>query len=123
MPFEYGQQAGQINSAAISFYYWGVDHGRWHPLGTGYRPRPGDVAVYGLDLSDDSAAHVAVVTSYQAGDRGPNVVNGDGDRTGFSVVESGTDQYYSDTEGTTTGSLVGYVAPLPPTRQHCSSHA
>jgi flagellum-specific peptidoglycan hydrolase FlgJ len=34
-------------------------HGRWHPLGDGYIPQPGDWAVY------DS--HVAVVTSYSGG--------------------------------------------------------
>ncbi len=67
VPFQYGQQAGQISSAAISFYYWGVHHGTWHPAGSGYQPGPGDVAVYGLDTSAGSAAHVAVVTGYQAG--------------------------------------------------------
>ena len=34
-------------------------HGRWHPLGDGYIPRPGDWAVYD--------GHVAVVTSYSGG--------------------------------------------------------
>jgi flagellum-specific peptidoglycan hydrolase FlgJ len=34
-------------------------HGRWHPLGDGYTPQPGDWAVY-----DE---HVAVVTSYSGG--------------------------------------------------------
>lgn len=115
VPFEYGQQAGQISSAAISFYFWGVNHGTWHPAGSGYSPSPGDVAVYGLDVSTDSAAHVAVVTGYQAGDRGPDVVNGDGDRTGFSVVETGTDQYQADTGSGSAAPLAGYVAPLPPT--------
>ena len=128
VPFEYGQQAGQISSAAISFYFWGVSHRTWHPVGSGYRPSPGDVAVYGLDLANDSAAHVAVVTGYQAGDRGPDVVNGDGDRTGFSVVETGTDQYQADTGSKNTGSndtgpLAGYVAPLPPAGQHGSSRS
>lgn len=121
VPFEYGQQAGQINSAAISFYFWGVGHGTWHPVSSGYHPSPGDVAVYGLDLSDDSAVHVAVVTGYQSGERGPDVVNGDGDRTGFSVVETGTDQYEADTGSNDTGPLAGYVAPLPPTGAHGSS--
>ena len=118
VPFQYGQQAGQISSAAISFYFWGVGHGAWRPASSGYRPSPGDVAVYGLDLRGGSAAHVAVVTGYQAGDRGPDVVNGDGDRTGFSVVETGTDQYQADTGSSTTGPLAGYVAPLPPASGH-----
>lgn len=34
-------------------------HGRWHPLGDGYLPRPGDWAVYD--------GHVEVVTSYSGG--------------------------------------------------------
>ena len=34
-------------------------HGRWHPLADGYRPQPGDWAVY--------AGHVAVVTGYSGG--------------------------------------------------------
>jgi flagellum-specific peptidoglycan hydrolase FlgJ len=34
-------------------------HGRWHPLGNGYTPQPGDWAVYD--------GHVAVVTSYSGG--------------------------------------------------------
>jgi flagellum-specific peptidoglycan hydrolase FlgJ len=34
-------------------------HGRWHPLGDGYQPRPGDWAVYD--------GHVEVVTSYSHG--------------------------------------------------------
>ena len=34
-------------------------HGRWHPLGDGYLPQPGDWAVYD--------GHVAVVTSYSGG--------------------------------------------------------
>lgn len=115
VPFQYGQQAGQISSAAISFYFWGMNHGTWHPAGTGYRPSPGDVAVYGLDVPGGTAGHVAVVTGYQTGDRGPDVVNGDGDRTGFSVVETGTDQYEADTGSSDAGPLAGYVAPLPPT--------
>ena len=48
-----------------------------------------------------------------AGRPGPDVVNGDGDRTGFSVVETGTDQYRADTPG--GGSpLSGYASPLTP---------
>jgi hypothetical protein len=104
---------GDLNSSSYSFYLWGVDHATWHPAGGGYAPRPGDVAVYGLDTATMSAAHVAVVTGYTAGDRGPDVVNGDGDRTGFSVVEAGTDQYQADTHGGGEP-LSGYVSPSSP---------
>jgi hypothetical protein len=37
-------------------------------------------------------------------------VNGDGERTGFSVVETGNDQYKADLTGN-GGLLAGYVSP------------
>jgi CHAP domain-containing protein len=111
--FTYELAPGDINAASASFYVWAVDHGTWHPAGAGYTPQPGDIAVYGLDTTTDTAAHVAVVTGYTPGARGPDVVNGDGDRTAFSVVETGTDQYRADTHG--GGSpLSGYASPLTP---------
>jgi hypothetical protein len=103
---------GDINSSAASFYEWGVRHGTWHPIGSGYVPQPGDVAVYGLDTSSLVASHVAIVVSSKAGQRGPDVINGDGDRTGHSVVETGTDQYKADTSGT-PATLSGYTSPTP----------
>jgi hypothetical protein len=103
---------GDLDSSSASFYVWGIDHGTWHAVGSGYIPQPGDVAVYGLNAATLVAAHVAVVTGYTAGDRGPDVVNGDGDRTGFSVVETGTDQYQADTRGGEP--LSGYVSPTAP---------
>ncbi len=110
--FVYGFGPNDINAASVSFYYWGVAHHRWHPVGSAYVPEPGDVAVYGLDLATSEAQHVAVVVNYSPGARGPDVVNGDGDRTGFSVVETGTDQYKADITGN-GGQLAGYVAPPP----------
>jgi hypothetical protein len=53
---------------------------------------------------------VAVVTADTARQRGPDVVNGDGDRTGFSVVETGTDQVQADV-GHDDSTLAGYVSP------------
>ena len=108
--FTYQFINGDINSSSASFYEWGVAQGTWHPVGGGYVPQPGDVAVYGLDAATLTAAHVAVVTSFTPGDRGPNVVNGDGDRTGFSVVETGTDQVYADTSSR-SARISGYVSP------------
>jgi hypothetical protein len=101
---------GDLNSSAASFYEWGLSKGTWHPVGSGYVPRPGDVAVYGLNPADLVAAHVAVVIGYQAGDRGPTAVNGDGDLTGFSVVEVRTDEYVADTHPD-GAPLSGYVSP------------
>ncbi len=109
--FDYGGADGEINGAAASFYLWGVRQGTWHPISSGYVPQPGDVAVYGLDAPAASADHVALVVSVQSGESGPNVVNGDGNRTGFSVVETAVDQYASDAQGA-GGSLSGYVSPI-----------
>jgi hypothetical protein len=109
----YGYSPGEINGAAISFYGWGVANGEWHPATSGYVASPGDVAVYGLSLgADPSAVHVAIVTDDAPGQPGPDVVNGDGDRTGFSVVERGTDQAIADA-GNGNSVLAGYVSPPP----------
>jgi CHAP domain len=108
--FTYALTTGDLNSAAYSFYAWGEAQGTWHAVDSGYVPSPGDVAVYGLDLSAGTAVHVAVVTGYTAGKQAPDVVNGDGDRTGFSVVEAATGQRDADTHG--GGPLSGYVAPV-----------
>jgi hypothetical protein len=108
----YGFGSDEINAGAASFYEWGVAHGTWHPASSGYRAAAGDVAVYGLDLSTSaSAAHVAIVTADPAGQDGPDVINGDGDRTGFSVVETGTDQLRADAGHGQGAPLAGYVSP------------
>ncbi|MCK4177784.1 CHAP domain-containing protein [Aciditerrimonas ferrireducens] len=110
----YGDGPGELNGAAASFVAWGEAHGTWHPLGTGYRPEPGDVAVYGYDPATGTAVHVAIVVADPDGPRFPDVVNGDGDSTGFSVVERGSRQFWADTTaGTVIGPLSGYVAPTP----------
>jgi len=109
--FTYGYRPGEINGAAVSFYEWGVAHDEWHPATSGYVAAPGDVALYGLSLgADPSAVHVAIVADDPPGQRGPDVVNGDGDRTGFSVVEAGTDQMRADA-GHGDSTLAGYVSP------------
>ena len=95
VPVTYGYGPGEINGAAVSFYEWGIANGEWHPASSGYVAAPGDVAVYGLSLGPDgdpSAQHVAVVIGDAKGQRGPDVVSGDGDRTAFSIVETETDQ-------------------------------
>ncbi len=111
VPFIYGYGTGEINGAAVSFYEWGVANGVWHPATSGYVASPGDVAVYGLSLgAEPSAVHVAIVTDDAPGQIGPDVVNGDGDRTGHSVVETGTDQALADA-GNGDSTLAGYVSP------------
>ena len=103
---------GDIDSSAASFYEWGIRHGTWHSAYSGYKPQPGDVAVYGLNPDTLVANHVAVVVGYTKAEAGPDVVNGDGDHTGFSVVESGTDQYKADAPGS-VAYLSGYTSPTP----------
>jgi hypothetical protein len=110
---DYQLAPGFLNSDSASFYVWGVDHGTWHPVGSHYTPQPGDVAVYGLDLTSVTADHVAIVTGATSNPDAPDVINGDGDRTGFSVVEAGDDQAFADVQGH-GGRLSGYVAPSAP---------
>ncbi len=108
----YGYGPGELNARAVSFYEWGIAHGTWHSASSGYRPAAGDVAVYGLSLGAyPSAAHVAIVTGDPPGRSGPDVINGDGDRTGFSVVEIGTDQLRADTGNRGGALLAGYASP------------
>ena len=113
MAVPYGYGSGDLNAGAISFYHWGVAHGTWHPVDSGYTPQPGDVAVYGLDTSAVTAVHVAVVIAATGNDAAPDVINGDGDRTGYSVVEVGDNQAYADVKGR-GAPLSGYVSPLAP---------
>jgi hypothetical protein len=111
VPLVYQFVNGDLNSSSASFYEWGVRHRTWHPVGSGYAPQPGDVAVYGLDAAALVAQHVAVVVSYTPGASGPNAVNGDGSHTGFSRVEFQANEYNADAAGTGTETLAGYVSP------------
>ena len=109
--FTYGYAPAQINAAAASFYEWGVAHGTWHAATSGYVAQPGDVAIYGLAAgTPPTAIHVAVVTNDPPGQPGPDVVNGDGDQTGYSVVEAANDQVRTDA-GHRGSTLSGYVSP------------
>jgi hypothetical protein len=108
VPFTYELAPGDINSASASFYVWGKDRGLWHPAGSAYVPVPGDVAIYGLDTATAVAQHVGVVVG--TGSHGPDVVNGDGDRTGFSVVERADNQFHIHV-GRHSWPLSGYVSP------------
>lgn len=111
---------GYLNSNSASFYVWGSNHGTWHAVGSGYVPQPGDVAVYGLDPRAVTAAHVAVVVSTTGDNTAPDVVNGDGDRTGYSVVEVGNNQAYADVKGR-GAPLSGYVSPSATSEASASS--
>jgi len=110
---DYKLAPNYLNSDSASFYVWGVDHGTWHPVSASYTPQPGDVAVYGLNAKAVTAEHVAIVTTASAKPNAPNVINGDGDRTGYSVVEVGHEQKFGDVQG--HGDAVsGYVSPSLP---------
>jgi hypothetical protein len=110
VPVVYQYINGDLNSSSASFYEWGTARGTWHAAGT-YVPLPGDVVVYGLDEPALVAQHVAIVIAFTKGDRGPDTVNGDGDHTGFSVVELGNDQYQADVPGQSPAGISGYVSP------------
>jgi hypothetical protein len=112
---------GYLNSDSASFYVWGVDHGTWHPVGSRYTPQPGDVAVYGLDTGSVTAVHVAIVTAATGDDAAPDVINGDGDRTGYSVVEAGRRQADADVKGK-GAPLSGYVSPSPASAAAAVAH-
>lgn len=111
VPLVYQFIHGDLNSSSASFYEWGIRYHTWHPVSSGYEPQPGDVAVYGLNISSMVAQHVAVVVSFTPGSSGPNAINGDGDHTGFSRVEYQTNEYNADAAGTGTAPLDGYVSP------------
>jgi hypothetical protein len=110
---DYRLAPGYLNGNSASFYVWGTDHGTWHPVNSGYTPQAGDVAVYGLDTSAVTAVHVAIVTAATGNDRAPDVINGDGDKTGYSVVEVGDHQAFADAEQK-GAPLSGYVSPTSP---------
>jgi hypothetical protein len=104
--FTWGSATGDINGSAKSFYYWAVAHNTWHTAGSGYKPQPGDVAVYGS--SGPSASHVGVV--YSNGSSGPNVVNGDWETKYPSQFPTAV--YYQTNESSEAGGkLVGYASP------------
>jgi hypothetical protein len=111
VPLVYQYINGDLNSSSASFYEWGVRHHTWHPVNSGYVPQPGDVAVYGLNVSALVAQHVAVVVSDTTGSSGPNAINGDGDHTGYSRVEYQTNEINADIAGSGSAPLAGYVAP------------
>ena len=117
---DYQLAPGYLNGNTASFYLWGTNHGTWHPVGSGYTPQPGDVALYGLDTQALTAVHVAVVTADTGNPAAPDVINGDGDRTGFSVVEVGTSQGDADVKSN-GAPLSGYVSPSSPPSSSTSS--
>jgi CHAP domain len=110
---DYQLAPGYLNSDSASFYVWGMHHGTWHPVGSRYSPQPGDVAVYGLDTTAVTAVHVAIVTAATRDPAAPDVVNGDGDHTGYSVVELGDHQADAVVKGL-GAPLSGYVSPSSP---------
>lgn len=56
---------------------------------------------------------MAVVVAFTPGERGPDVVNEDGSRAWFGVVERGRDGLKADLHGP-GGPLAGYVTPIGP---------
>ena len=56
------------------------------------------------------SSRIGLVRRYAPGKPGRDVVNGDGNTTGFSVVETGTDQVMEDA-GNGDSTLAGFVSP------------
>ena len=94
-----GVYGNGVNANASSFRTWGQANGRWHPLGDGYAPQPGDAAEY-------NDAHVGIYTGGSASS--PTVINGN-----WWYPDRGTGQVYEQTNQTSNGdgaSLTGYTA-------------
>lgn len=112
IPLTYQYINGDLNSSSASFYEWGVRKGTWHPVGSGYVPLPGDVAVYGLNIPTLYASHVAVVVGTSGPHHAPDAVNGDANGKSYSDVEFVTNEIHPDA-GNNRVALSGYVSPLP----------
>jgi len=122
--FTYGNRADDINAWSASFYAWGVAHGRWHALSSGYAPQPGDVAVYGsLTIPTAASGHVAIYVSGNASS--PNVVNGDWAVNWPNVLNYGvryqTNEIHTGVPGSGLAGYVSPTAPIPPGTMLASS--
>jgi hypothetical protein len=97
---------GYLSAASAGFYTYAVVKGTWHSASSGYSPKPGDVAVYGLYESDGTwyAAHSALVLGVTPGNGGPNAFNGDDGSDGVNYV---TDE----TSSSPGENLNGYASP------------
>ncbi|MEU6716804.1 VCBS repeat-containing protein [Nonomuraea sp. NPDC046802] len=58
-----------IGDRVINFVEYGQRHGTWHPIGSGYSPRPGDAAIYPdePDDPDPFPPHMGMVLSNSGG--------------------------------------------------------
>jgi hypothetical protein len=112
VPVNYAYNNGDINASSASFYEWGELTDTWHPVGSGYVPIPGDVAIYGLNTAQLIAAHVAVVIGTSGPNHEPDAINGDGDNNSFSDVEFAANEIHPDVSNGGI-SLSGYVSPVP----------
>ncbi len=93
-----GLYGNGINAMASSFRTWGQSTGRWHPLGDGYAPQPGDVAEY-------SDHHVGIYTGGPA--NSPTVISGN-----WWYPDRATGQVHEQADVTDNGArapLSGYV--------------
>jgi hypothetical protein len=103
--FTYGWAPGDLSASAASFYSWASRTGNWHWAGSGYVPRPGDVAVFGLNASHTYADHVAVVVT--PGSPGVDAINGDA----WWGNDGGVAFAVDEATATGTDTLSGYASP------------
>jgi hypothetical protein len=98
---------GYLNPNSGGFYTYAITHGTWHSAKSGYKPQPGDIALYGVSGSgkDWTAQHAAVVIGISPSAAGPDAINGDwGDTVGYFPDET-------TNEGDPAYALSGYASP------------
>ena len=110
VPFTFAYGGSNINPWSASFYFWGLAHGTWHSLSSGYSPQPGDAAVYGNLTEAPGPGHVGIVVG--GGRTNPSVVNGNwAMNASWTAWGVGYDAN-EPTDGETGGGLQGYVSPI-----------
>jgi hypothetical protein len=108
--FIYGDGGSDINAWTASFYRWGVANGKWHAIGDGYAPQPGDAVVYGFQPEPASSGHVGIYVSGPS--TSPTVVNGNWAPNYPANTESGVyTESGESSAGAQGGDLRGYVSP------------
>lgn len=81
----------------------------WHPAGSGYIPKPGDLAIYGAGHVNILVAVNGNVTTYIGGDQDVN--NQSSVAYGTKSPPSGSVVSIGNSNGYFGGSLTGYVSP------------
>jgi hypothetical protein len=96
----------EIDSWAQSFKDYGLAHQTWHPIGSGYEPRPGDAAVYkDRGGTPGKADHVGIVVQNDSG--GTTTIEGNAGKNSRILRNR---VYESDLQGYTSPVVTGQPA-------------